>query len=162
MNRKLTYMLQTPNIKTIKNFTTILNPKIEKGIEAIREFLQSNPKVWNAWFLLGWGLRRLERYSDAKTAFLQAVKFGADKNVDTYNELSLCYVQEKDFKAAKDCLMKAFAIEPENVKIVSNLGYLALAEGNKEEARKYFTSVLEFDPKDAIAANELLNLEKEC
>ena len=134
----------------------------EKGIEAIREFLQSNPKVWNAWFLLGWGLRRLERYSDAKTAFLQAVKFGADKNVDTYNELSLCYVQEKDFKAAKDCLMKAFAIEPENVKIVSNLGYLALAEGNKEEARKYFTSVLEFDPKDAIAANELLKLEKEC
>ena len=134
----------------------------EKGIEAIREFLQSNPKVWNAWFLLGWGLRRLERYSDAKTAFLQAVKFGADKNVDTYNELSLCYVQEKDFKSAKDCLMKAFAIEPENVKIVSNLGYLALAEGNKEEARKYFTSVLEFDPKDAIAANELLKLEKEC
>lgn len=134
----------------------------EKGIEAIREFLQSNPKVWNAWFLLGWGLRRLERYSDAKTAFLQAIKFGADKNVDTYNELSLCYVQEKDFKAAKDCLMKAFAIEPENVKIVSNLGYLALAEGNKEEARKYFTSVLEFDPKDAIAANELLKLEKEC
>lgn len=134
----------------------------EKGIEAIRDFLQSNPKVWNAWFLLGWGLRRLERYSDAKTAFLQAVKFGADKNVDTYNELSLCYVQEKDFKAAKDCLMKAFAIEPENVKIVSNLGYLALAEGNKDEARKYFTSVLEFDPKDAIAANELLKLEKEC
>lgn len=134
----------------------------EKGIEAIRDFLQSNPKVWNAWFLLGWGLRRLERYSDAKIAFLQAVKFGADKNVDTYNELSLCYVQEKDFKAAKDCLMKAFAIEPENVKIVSNLGYLALAEGNKEEARKYFTSVLEFDPKDAIAANELLKLEKEC
>ena len=133
----------------------------EKGIEAIRDFLQSNPKVWNAWFLLGWGLRRLERYSDAKTAFLQAIKFGADKNVDTYNELSLCYVQEKDFKAAKDCLMKAFAIEPENVKIVSNLGYLALAEGNKEEARKYFTSVLEFDPKDAIAANELLKLEKE-
>lgn len=134
----------------------------EKGIEAIREFLQSNPKVWNAWFLLGWGLRRLERYSDAKIAFLQAVKFGADKNVDTYNELSLCYVQEKDFKSAKDCLMKAFVIEPENVKIVSNLGYLALAEGNKEEARKYFTSVLEFDPKDAIAANELLKLEKEC
>ena len=134
----------------------------EKGIEAIRDFLQSNPKVWNAWFLLGWGLRRLERYSDAKTAFLQAIKFGDDKNVDTYNELSLCYVQEKDFKSAKDCLMKAFAIEPENVKIVSNLGYLALAEGNKEEARKYFTSVLEFDPKDAIAANELLKLEKEC
>ena len=33
----------------------------EKGLEQIRDFLQSNSKVWNGWFMLGWGLRRLER-----------------------------------------------------------------------------------------------------
>ena len=26
----------------------------EKGLEQIRDFLQSNPKVWNGWFMLGW------------------------------------------------------------------------------------------------------------
>ena len=131
----------------------------EKGLEQIRDFLQSNPKVWNGWFMLGWGLRRLERYSEAKQAFLEALKYGGDENSDTYNELSLCYVQEHDFGEAQKCLMKAFAMEPESTKIISNLGYLALAQGNKEEARKYFTAVLEYDPKDKIAASELMKLE---
>lgn len=133
----------------------------EKGLEKIRSFLQNNPKVWNAWFLLGWGLRRLERFSDAKTAFLEALKNGGNSNADTYNELSLCYVQEHDFKNAKDVLMKALSLEPENTKVISNLGYLSLAQGNKQEARNYFQAVLEFDPKDKIASSELLKLEKE-
>lgn len=133
----------------------------EKGLEEIRSFLQNNPKVWNAWFMLGWGLRRLERYDDARQAFEEALKYGGDSNSDTYNELSLCYVQLHKFDEAKKCLLKAFEMEPESTKIISNLGYLALAQGNKAEARNYFTAVLEFDPKDTIAANELLKLEKE-
>ena len=57
-------------------------------------------------------------------------------------------------------LLKALAMEPESTKIISNLGYLALAMGNKQEARNYFTTVLEFDPKDRIAASELMKLEQ--
>ena len=57
--------------------------------------------------------------------------------------------------------MKAFEMDSENTKIISNLGFLALAQGDKQQARNYFTAVLEFDPKDKIAANELLKLEKE-
>ena len=133
----------------------------EKGLEEIRRFLQNNPKVWNAWFMLGWGLRRLERYADAKMAFLEALKCGGDENADTYNELSLCHVQEKEFDEAKKALLKAMEIEPESTKIISNLGYLALAQGNRDEARNYFATVLEYDPNDKIAANELLKLEKE-
>ena len=57
--------------------------------------------------------------------------------------------------------MKAFELEPESTKVISNLGYLALAQGNKQEARNYFTTVLEFDPKDKIAAAELMKLEQE-
>ena len=131
----------------------------EKGLEQIRDFLQSNPKVWNGWFMLGWGLRRLERFADAKQAFLEALKYGGDSNADTYNELSLCYIQEKNFPEAKKCLMKALSMEPESTKIISNLGYLALAMGNRQEARNYFTAVLEYDPKDKIAASELMKLE---
>ena len=57
--------------------------------------------------------------------------------------------------------MKALSIEPESTKVISNWGYLSLAMGNKEEARKYFTTVLEFEPNDKIAAAELLKLESE-
>ena len=133
----------------------------EKGLEQIREFLVKNPKVWNAWFMLGWGLRKLERYDDAKQAFLGALKYGGDTNPDTYNELSLCYVQLKDFKEAQNSLMKALSLDPENTKVISNLGYLSLAQGDIQTARNYFQTVLEIDPKDVIAAAELLKLEKD-
>lgn len=142
-------------------FDLISSGQEEKGLEEIRCFLMNNPKVWNAWFMLGWGLRRLEKYEEAKQAFLEALKCGGDTNSDTYNELSLCYVQERDFVEAEKCLMKAFEIEPESTKIISNLGYLALAKGDKTKARNYFTTVLEFDPKDKIAAAELYKLEKD-
>ena len=133
----------------------------EKGLEQIRLFIANNPKVWNAWFLLGWGLRRLERFSDAKQAFLECLKVGGDKNPDTYNELSLCHIQEKNFDEAKKCLLKALGMEPENTKVISNLGYLALAQGDVQGARNYFQTVLEYNPKDTIAAAELLKLEKD-
>lgn len=133
----------------------------EKGLEQIRLFIANNPKVWNAWFLLGWGLRRLERFSDAKQAFLECLRVGGDKNPDTYNELSLCHIQEKNFDEAQKCLLKALGMEPENTKVISNLGYLALAQGDVPGARNYFQTVLEFNPKDTIAAAELLKLEKD-
>lgn len=145
----------------IRAYDLISKGEEEKGIEEIRKFLVNNSKVWNAWFMLGWGLRRLERYSDAKLAFEEALKFGGNENPDTYNELSLCFIQEKNFDEAKKCLLKAFEMDSENTKIISNLGFLALAQGDKQQARNYFTAVLEFDPKDKIAANELLKLEKE-
>lgn len=143
-----------------KAYDLISGGQEEKGLAEIRNFLESNPKVWNAWFMLGWGLRRLERYADAAQAFNEALKFGGDSNADTYNELALCLVQEKKFDEARTSLLKAFELEPESTKIISNLGYLALARGDKTAARNYFTTVLEYDPKDKIAAHELLKLEK--
>lgn len=133
----------------------------EKGLEEIRVFLQNNPKVWNAWFMLGWGLRRLERFEDARQAFEEAIKCGADQNAETYNEAALCCISQNELKKARGYLEKAFSLEPENTKIMSNLGYLALAEGKKEEARTYFATVLEYDPKDIIASSELMKLERE-
>jgi tetratricopeptide (TPR) repeat protein len=133
----------------------------EQGLEEIKKFIQANPHVWNAWFMLGWGLRRLERYKDAKQAFLEALNCqGGDRNSDTYNELAICFMEEKNFKEAKKCLENALSLEPDSTKIMSNLGFLSLKEGKTEEAQKYFTAVLACDPDDKIAKAELEELEK--
>jgi len=142
-------------------YDLITSGQEEKALEEIRLFLQNNQKVWNGWFMLGWALRGLERFEDAEKAFLEALKYGGNENADTYNELALCYMRLDKFKESKDALLKAYAIDNENTKIISNLGYLALAQGDKEEARRYFTTVLEFDPSDRIAAAELYKLEKD-
>ena len=133
----------------------------EKGLEEIRIFIQKNPNVWNAWFLLGWGLRKIGRWADAEQAFNQSLSCGGENNCDTYNELAICLMEQGKTKEAKKSLQKALSINPKNVKIISNLGYLSLKEGNIDDARKYFTVVLEYSPNDKIALSELAKLEAE-
>ena len=139
-------------------YDLICNEEEEKGLDKIRQFLEKNPKIWNAWFLLGWGLRRLGRYADAKQAFDETIKLGGD-NCDTYNELAICQMELGDLAGSKKTLLQAFQLEPENTKIMSNLGFISLKEGDIESARGYFTAVLEFDPEDKIALNALSQLE---
>lgn len=130
----------------------------EKGMEQIRLFLEKNPKVWNAWFMLGWALRRLGRYADAKSAFLQTIECGGN-TPDTYNELAICLLETGELDEAKNQLLKALSLEPDNTKVMSNLGFVALRAGDESEARRFFTAVLEFDPNDVMAKQALQNLE---
>ena len=136
----------------------ISNGEEEKGLDKIRQFLQKNPKTWNAWFMLGWGLRKLGRYEDAKQAFEETIKQGGE-NCDTLNELAICKMELGDLAGSKKTLLKAFQIEPENTKVMSNLGFVSLKEGDIASARGYFTAVLEFDPEDKIAQMTLAQLE---
>ena len=131
----------------------------EKGLEEIRKFIADNPAVWNAWFLLGWGLRKLGRFADAKAAFLKARECdGGDENADTLNELAICQMETGEVEGAYSTLKEALSMDCENTKIISNLGYLSLRMGNEDEARKYFEVVLEIDPDDKIAKAELEKL----
>ncbi|WP_407426919.1 tetratricopeptide repeat protein [Treponema sp.] len=131
----------------------------EKGLEEIRKFIEKNPDVWNAWFMLGWGMRKTGRYEEAKMAFEKALSLEGGETSDTYNELSICLLESGDIKGAKKLLEKALAKDSENTKIISNLGYVALKEGNPSLAAGYFQTVLEIDPDDKIAAIELSKLE---
>jgi len=129
----------------------------ERGLEEIREFLSKNPTVWNAWFILGWGLRRLERWADAKAAFEKSIEFGSTEP-DTLNELAICHMELGEYAQSRECLINALSLEPENTKIMSNMGYLELKQNNPNEAKKYFQAILEFDPNDKIAQHMLEQL----
>jgi Flp pilus assembly protein TadD len=126
----------------------------EEGIERIREFLTKHPTVWNGWFMLGWGLRRLGRFEDAVQAFEKALEHGPEQP-DTLNELAICHMERDNLTEAKALLSEAVRIEPENTKIISNLGIVTLRQENREEAEGYFQTVLEIDPEDRIARTYL-------
>lgn len=132
----------------------------EKGLEEIRIFLQKNPDVWNAWFMLGWGLRKLGRFEDAMQAFQKSLECeGGEDNTDTLNELSICYMEIGELKKSREMLEKALIKDSENTKIISNLGFLALKEGDISKAQRYFQTVLEYDADDKIALAQLAALE---
>ncbi len=143
-------------------YKLIASGEEEKGLEVIRKFIENNPAVWNAWFLLGWGLRRLERFQEAKMAFEKAKECeGDDENADTLNELAICQMETGDFEGAVNSLNDALSMDVDNVKVVSNLGEVYLRMGKKDEARKYFKTALELDPNDKIARFELDRLGEE-
>ncbi len=155
-NRKL------ENERFHKAYELISTGRESEGLVEIRRFIQDNPAVWNAWFLLGWGLRRLEQFAEAKMAFEKARECeGGDENADTYNELAICQMETGDLGGAQESLIDALNLDPDNTKVISNLGFLSLKRGDAEEARKYFMTVLEIDPKDPVAAAELKKMETE-
>jgi tetratricopeptide (TPR) repeat protein len=131
--------------------------KEEEGIERIRSFLETYPDVWNAWFLLGWGLRRLRRFAEARDAFERALETGP-RQTDTLNELAICSMELGELVSAQSLLTEALGLEPENTKIISNLGILALKLDNREEAEGYFRAVLELAPDDQVAKTYLEQL----
>ena len=140
----------------------------ERALEQIRLFMEGHPHVWNAWFLLGWALRRLERWEDARAAFIQALELGKKEGsgieagyTDICNELSICLMELGNLAESKRWLVSALESDSENTKIISNLGMVALREGNKTEAEGFFRTVLEFDPKDRLALEMLAQIEKE-
>ncbi|GAB1484790.1 tetratricopeptide repeat protein [Treponema sp.] len=125
-----------------------------KGIERIRDFLERHPGVWNGWFVLGWGLRRLERWEDAAAAFHKTLDLGGD-SCDTRNELAICLMELGDLQGARTELEKALRIESENVKVISNLGVVASRLGRLDEAAAFFRTVLDLEPEDPLATSYL-------
>jgi tetratricopeptide (TPR) repeat protein len=128
--------------------------KTEEGLACIYNFIEKYPKVWNGWFVLGWALRLLGRWEDGKAALEKTIELGGG-NSDTWNELAICLMETGDTAGAKRELEAALANDPENVKIISNLGVLALKNNEKEKAAAFFRTVLEIDGSDPVAKSYL-------
>lgn len=133
----------------------------EEGLERIESFLKGYGGVWNAWFLKGWANRRLGRWEEGREAFERALALMTDDEdrVDPLNELSICLLELDRLPEARKRLEEALCLEPENVKIISNLGMLSLRNGKREEARRFFLAALEIEPDDPVAARCLAELE---
>jgi len=128
--------------------------KDQEALVKIRSFIEKHPMVWNGWFLLGWTLRKLGRYSDGLDSLKKASELGGT-NCDVQNETAICLMELGDLKSARKELEWALHEEPENIKIISNLGVLALKAGKRQEADAFFRTVLELDPEDALARRYL-------
>ncbi|MDR1955263.1 MAG: tetratricopeptide repeat protein [Treponema sp.] len=123
---------------------------LSQGLFQIENFLERHPEVWNGWFLLGWGLRKQGRWHEGIEALRKAIALGGNQS-DTLNELALCLMESGDCLGARKELETALREAPENIKIISNLGIVALKTGNDQEAAGFFRTVLELDPEDPVA-----------
>jgi tetratricopeptide (TPR) repeat protein len=130
----------------------------EKGLAKAEEFIERHPEVWNGWFLVGWGNRRLLRWEEGRAAFEKALALGAE-GADTLNELSICLLELGRIPEARRALERALRAEPENVKIIVNLGVIAVRQDKLREAVGFFRTALDIDPSDPAAKSWLERLE---
>lgn len=130
----------------------------QAGLAKAKEFAERYPDVWNGWFLVGWAYRKLENWTEGAAAFRKAIACGA-KEVDAFNELAICLMETGDLAGARLQLESALKLEPENVKIIVNLGALAHRSGKTGEAASFFRTALEIDPEDTPAREWLEKLE---
>jgi Flp pilus assembly protein TadD len=128
--------------------------KAQEGLMSIRDFLERYPLVWKGWFILGWALRLLGRWTDGEAAFRKAIELDGG-NSDTRNELAICLMETGNFPGARRELEIALGEDPENIKIISNLGMLAVKNGKPDEAAAFFRIVLELDGNDPVAKKYL-------
>ncbi|MCL2479103.1 MAG: tetratricopeptide repeat protein, partial [Treponema sp.] len=138
------------NPKYTESLELIRQGKETQALALIHDFIAEYPMVWNAWFVLGWALRKLGRYGDALASFRKAAELGG-KNADTRNETAICLMEVGEFPEARKELETALWEDPENVKIISNLGIIALKTGREKEASGFFRTVLELNPQDPLA-----------
>ncbi|BCR22143.1 tetratricopeptide repeat protein [Borrelia sp. HM] len=142
------------NINLEQIYDLIILSKEDEAIFKLIKLLEYHTNSWNAWFLLGWSYRRKGAYSNAKDAFLKVLSLDAE-NIDAMNELSICLMELFEFNDSLKYLFKALRLEPDNLKIISNLGILHLKMERREEAKKYFEIVLEYDLSNPIALKYL-------
>ena len=134
----------------------------EQGLRKIERFLELHPDVWQAHFLRGWGLRRSGAFAEAKVAFEAVLAHEREADAaglaDTHNELAICNLELHCYDDAERNLRAALQLDPENTKIISNMGILAMKQGRLDDARRYFTTIRELDPDDPLAPRYLHQL----
>lgn len=145
------------NDKRYKNAHSLVTEgRAQEALSSIKSFLEHYPNIWNGWFILGWALRLLGRWKDGEAALRKTIELGG-ANSDIRNELAICLMEMDDLKNAKTELETALRNDPENTKIISNLGVLALKNGEKEKAAGFFRTVLEIDKDDPVAKKLLVD-----
>jgi len=137
------------NTKLMQSYDEIQLCHEDKAIALINDYLKEDPKLWNAYFLKGWALRRMTKYKEAQENFYKCLELG-EKSGEIYNELAICTLECGERELAKTYLNTAIDLDRDNVKLLSNLAYLCLKDGEYDEARKLLENARAVDQKDPV------------
>ncbi len=145
----------------MRSYDAIQMNKEPEAVALLDSFLADNPKVWNAWFLKGWALRRMGNYQKAEEALLAALA-NSKGTSDIYNELAICSLETGKPELAKDYLNTAVDLDSQNITLISNLAYLYLKDRMWDEAREYLEIARTIDPNDPLIIQLMKDYEQAC
>src|SRR5882762_5424925 len=129
---------------------------------ALRRYLQTHAAASEALYLLGYVLHREGKAAESLETYTKAAQHRTPTG-DDLKIVGLDYVLLNDYPDAIKWLEKAVEAEPKNKEAWYFLGRAYYTKSSIPEARKAFLTVLQLDPRDAKAENNLgLILESEA
>lgn len=105
-------------------------------------------KCWQAYFLSGIALRKLNRIEEAEHNFLKSAQIN-QKFPDAQNELGLIYLSKGKLDDALMLFNNAVALAPNNAGFMCNLGLCLVEMKNYERARNTFYKAKYLSPNDS-------------
>jgi Flp pilus assembly protein TadD len=121
---------------------------------ALRGYVASHPDSSDALYMLGFVLNRLNRPAESLVSYTKAAAI-ARPTADDLKIVGLDYVLLDDYADAIKWLEKAVALDGHNKDAWYYLGRAYYTKSRLIEARNAFLTVLDLDPRDAKAENNL-------
>jgi Tfp pilus assembly protein PilF len=122
--------------------------------QALRAYLQSHRNSSDALYMLGFVLNRENRAADSLELYTQAAAI-IPPTSDDLKIVGLDYVLLDDYADAIKWLEKSVALDSKNKDAWYYLGRAYYTRSRLTEARKAFQTVLDLDPRNAKAENNL-------
>jgi protein O-mannosyl-transferase len=143
----------------LDNYAYVLDKlgRRQEAIQVWEQLLQANPKNASILLRLGNAYRDVDS-SRALDYYQQSLSINEDSS-ETHNNLGILLARNNTLSAEKHYL-RAIEIWPENANAHCNLAYLLARQGKLKEAIERYRLVLEFDPQNPIASNNLQLLSK--
>lgn len=143
---------------TVKQLITLYNQgKFQTIIDLEDELVQTHPRVYTVWSIIGAANKSLGNIERALEAFTNALKL-EPQHSDGYVNLGNTFKDQGEFKKAIAAYETAISVNNKNTKAYNNLGVTLKELGNYEKAIDTLKQVIILEPKNAMAFNNLGNV----
>lgn len=145
------------SLRVYLGYSYLLKGKNDEAIKELNQALIIDPKNFDAFYNLGLVFITDEKYNEALANFTKAAEL-SPRDYKVHLQAGIAYRNLGMYDEAKEALNLANKLMPTNAEIVFEIGQLAEAQGQNEDAIGIYKDVLRYDPlyKPAIEALERL------
>ena len=146
--------IQLFNLMTRARETARHDTPSDEGLHALERVVAQDPKVIDAWFMLGNEYSRRRPFTRAIDQFTRALELEPDYDLAVINMANAYRALGRDREAIAG-YRRFMQLDPKNAQIRYEAAQILIDGGRLEEARQELTQALALEPKLAAARNAL-------
>jgi choline-sulfatase len=146
--------IQLFNLMTKARETARHDKESDEGLQALERVVAEDPKVIDAWFMLGNEYYRRRQFARAIEQFKRALALKPDYDLVVINMANAYRALGRDQEAMVG-YRRFMELDPKNAQIRYEAAQILIDSGKLDEARQQLTRALELEPKLAAARNAL-------